>query len=369
MLHNWLTPIDTNSPALSDLAEDAFGQRITRYHSRLRRLDRYQLAILGLDATVAKKIRETLYSLSWHFGDLSIIDLGDVRNSDPEFVVPLLRELTESRLFPIVIGGPIESLTIQYKALLSYRKHLNLALVDDRLGFTPEKESSPGHYLNDFVHNRRASLFHLGVIGPQLHHTSAGALQLAADRYFEIIRLGQAQSALTELEPALRDADLCGIHLNAVRRADAPARVGFNPSGFSSEQVCQLARYAGMSDKLSNFGVYGFDPDASTEREQHLTAATVAQILWYFIEGFSQRKGDFPVTTDGLTEYIVDTKAYDQVTFWRSRRSSRWWIQAPVRTKRGQVRHRLIPCSYQDYLTACQEELPPRLINAFRRFQ
>jgi formiminoglutamase len=268
-----------------------------------------------------------------------------------------------------VIGGPIGALAIQYKALLSYRKHINLALVDDRLGYTAEKQESPAHYLNDYVHYRRASLFHLGVIGPQLHHTAPAALQLARDRYFEIVRLGQAQSALAELEPALRDADLCAIHLNAVRQADAPARADFNPSGFSSEQVCQLARYAGMSDKLSNFGVYGFDLAASSDREQQLTANTVAQLLWYFVEGFSQRKGDFPVTTDGLTEYIVDSKAYDQVTFWRSKRSSRWWIQAPVRTKSGQVRHRLIPCSYQDYLTACQEELPVRLVNAFRRFQ
>ena len=369
MLHNWLHPFDADSPAFKTLPEASFGKRITRFHPRLRRLQPYQLALIGLDAAVAKKVREALYPLFWHFGDLSLIDLGDVRNSDPEFVVPLLKELTEGELFPILIGGPISALAAQYKALLSYRKHLNLVLVDDRLGYTAEPDAAADYYLNDYVHSRRASLFHLGVIGPQLHHTAADALELANDRYFEITRLGQAQADLTDLEPALRDADLCALHLNAVRQADAPARASYNPSGFSSEQACQLARYAGMSDKLSNFGVYGLDPEQSSDREQRLTAATVAQILWYFIEGFSQRKGDFPVTTEGLTEYIVDSKTYDRVTFWRSQRSSRWWIQAPVRTKRGQVRHRLIPCSYEDYLTACREELPLRLLNAFRRFQ
>jgi formiminoglutamase len=369
MLHNWLSPLKADSALLRELPEASFGRHVTRYHSRLRSLEPYRVALIGLDAEIAEKIRKALYPLSWHFGDLAVIDLGDVRNSDPEFVVPLLKELTAGELFPILIGGPITALTAQYKALLSYRKYLNLVLIDDRLGYTAKPQAATEHYLNDYVHGRRASLFHLGVIGPQLHHIPAPALQLANDRYFEITRLGQAQANLTELEPALRDADLCAIHLNAVRQSDAPARAAFNPSGFRSEEVCQLARYAGMSDKLSNFGVYGLDPDGSTDREQYLTAATIAQILWYFIEGFSQRKGDFPVTTEGLTEYIVDSKTYDRVTFWRSQRSSRWWIQAPVRTKRGQVRHRLIPCSYEDYLTACREELPPRLLNAFRRFQ
>ena len=31
-------------------------------------------------------------------------------------------------------------------------------------------------------------------------------------------------------------------------------------------------------------------------------------------------------------------------------------------------RHRLVSCSYSDYLQACREELPERLVNSYNRF-
>jgi len=70
-----------------------------------------------------------------------------------------------------------------------------------------------------------------------------------------------------------------------------------------------------------------------------------------------------------LTEYIVDFKSYSyQITFWNSIKSNRWWMQIPSKTDRKLRRHRLIPCSYEDYLKACEEELPERLLKAHRRF-
>jgi formiminoglutamase len=68
-------------------------------------------------------------------------------------------------------------------------------------------------------------------------------------------------------------------------------------------------------------------------------------------------------------EYIVPLKQLDyQLTFWKSKRSGRWWLQVPVKTKKQHQRHRLIPCSYEDYQLAGQDQLPDRLLEAFRRF-
>ena len=89
----------------------------------------------------------------------------------------------------------------------------------------------------------------------------------------------------------------------------------------------------------------------------------------YFLDGFSQRKNDFPVTNKGLTEYIVESRPYEQLTFWKSQRSGRWWIQAPSAENGPYARHRLVPCSYNDYLRACRGELADRLVNAFQRFR
>ena len=57
-----------------------------------------------------------------------------------------------------------------------------------------------------------------------------------------------------------------------------------------------------------------------------------------------------------------------QIRFWKSSKSGRWWLQVPAKTKRKHNRHRLIPCSYNDYLSACQEDIPDRLVNAIKRF-
>jgi formiminoglutamase len=87
------------------------------------------------------------------------------------------------------------------------------------------------------------------------------------------------------------------------------------------------------------------------------------------LDGYFNRKNDFPASTDGLVEYIVDFREYDwTLTFWKSNKSGRWWLQVPVETNENHVRHRLIPCSLSDYQMACREELPERLFNAFKRF-
>ena len=141
-----------------------------------------------------------------------------------------------------------------------------------------------------------------------------------------------------------------------------------SPSGFTIEEASQLARYAGMSDKLQCFSMLGFDAE---KIGNELSAQGIAQILWYFIEGFILRKQDYPISAahNQLTQYVVDVTAFsDQVTFWRSNKSGRWWMEVPLKSRKKTERHKLIPCSYNDYLMACQDDLPERLLSAYRRF-
>ncbi|MEZ4931669.1 MAG: hypothetical protein R2788_06060 [Saprospiraceae bacterium] len=41
-----------------------------------------------------------------------------------------------------------------------------------------------------------------------------------------------------------------------MKYADAPAAQDATPSGFFSEEACQISRYAGMNDKLTSIGFY-----------------------------------------------------------------------------------------------------------------
>jgi formiminoglutamase len=156
------------------------------------------------------------------------------------------------------------------------------------------------------------------------------------------------------------------FHLAALKSAEAPGVATPSSSGFTCEEACQLSRYAGMNDKLTSIGFYGFEADLD---DFGRSAQVMSQLLWYFFDGFSNRRSDFPASMDGLTEYIVDFKGHDHpFTFWKSNKTGRWWIQVPVKPKKKHQRHRLIPCSYNDYLMASKGELPDRISNAFGRF-
>ena len=120
-----------------------------------------------------------------------------------------------------------------------------------------------------------------------------------------------------------------------------------------------------MNEKLKSFGIYQF----SSVQPQSAAAQVTAQLIWYFIEGYFNRKNDFPASTDGLVEYIVDFKEFDTpITFWKSKKSGRWWMQVQAKSGKKHQGHHLVPCSYNDYKQAVQGDLSDRLFQAYQRF-
>lgn len=363
MFQNWLHPLS----ASNDQAEEFyFGTNIKRYEDVFPDLKSTKIALVGIDQREADEVRKALYQLNFGFKGLDIADLGNLRKQSPEFIIPLLRELLDSQLFPIIIGRDFAQSTAQYKAFNSLQKLISLAIVDEKLRFLPGHIDRKAYFLNELIEGKDSDLFHLSFIGSQVHFSPQASLDFLDQKYYDYIRLGQAKSNLSELEPFIRDADLLCFNLAALKQSEAPGVVDPSPSGFVVEDACQIMRYAGMSDKLKALGIYGYR--SSTDRKNQ-TAQAVAQMIWYFIDGFYNRKGDFPASTKGMTEYIVEFKKLDyQLTFWYSAKSGRWWMQIPVKTQAKYKRHRLVPCSYNDYIMACQDELPERLIQAMRRF-
>jgi formiminoglutamase len=108
---------------------------------------------------------------------------------------------------------------------------------------------------------------------------------------FDCVRLGLARKNIEHLEPILRDADLVSIDVSCIRMSDAPAHANASPNGFSGEELCQIARYAGISDKLTSFGIYEFNPAFDI---RHQTAKLLAQTIWCFIDGYYNRRNDHP---------------------------------------------------------------------------
>lgn len=367
MIKNWLQSPDLSELNPDDLPAYAFGRKLAIHRLSQRELKKVKLAIVGLDVAFAKKTRQALYPLSWNFQDLNVADLGDVRKDSPDFIIPFLRELQASGIIPILIGADPAIFRAQYQSFQEIQRQVSVVVVDQKISLSTEPSKAKAFSLNPAVHAKRNRFYHLSHLGSQQHLVDPAIYDLLSDQHFECVRLGSARQNTQELEPIIRDADLLGFDIGAIKYFEAPAQLGHHPSGFNLEEATQLCRYAGISDKLQSFGLYGVDPQASSNN-QAVTAAAYAQLIWYFLDGFVNRKGDFPVTAKGLTEYVVDLKDFDRITFWKSPRSGRWWIQAPAGKKNGEERHRLIPCSYQDYQDACSEKLPERLIQAFKRF-
>jgi formiminoglutamase len=364
MLNNWLRPVSKQlMKGVDKLSEDRMGKNILIFREELPDLKKAKIAIIGIDAVDADRVRESLYNLSFPFQNVEIVDLGNIRKKDHSFVIPVLEELISSDIFPVIIGKNSESIIAQYHAYKSHGQLINFACIDETITYSFDSEKM---VLNQIIDKKESHLFNLSLIGFQSHFISPKVVSSLEAKNYDCIRLGKAKAAMDQLEPIIRDADMFSFNVTSFKQSDAPGVINPSPNGFFAEEACQISRYAGMSEKLSSFGIYGFDSKLDQNKQ---TAQVIAQMIWYFLDGYSNRKNDFPVSTKSLVEYVVESKMSNlQVRFWKSSKSGRWWLQVPVKTKRKFKRHRMIPCSYNDYLSACQEDIPDRLLNAFKRF-
>ena len=327
------------------------------------------VALIGIDGRWADRVRHHLDAYYWDHGDLSIRDLGNLRKGKVDFAIPLLKELYASHILPVLIGTDPRMCEAQYLAFAELNREIGICAIDNTVRLSPETPPPDSKLaLDRAIHREGSPSFHLSHIGDQRHLSDPLLDQLFLSRNFERYALGKSRSDLTDLEPSIRDVDLAVLNVNAVLAAEAPAQSGLSPSGFSLQEAGQLAYYAGNSDRLSSFGIYGAGTGDDTHAAE-LTAAAYGQLIWYFLHGVSRRHADFPRSTSGLVEYVVDTKISDRIVFWRSPRSDRWWVQVPLDKHHGEERNRLVSCSYADYLaTTNAGRLPERLVQAFSRY-
>ena len=361
MYRPWLHP---PRPPRGDFAARSLGSRLIDAKDST-----IEVALIGIEGKWADRVRQQLYSYFWDHGETSVRDLGNLRKAKVDFAIPLLKELYASRILPVVIGADALSCQAQYLAFAELNREIGICSIDSSVRLSPASPGADGlRALDRAVHRSGSPLFHLSHIGDQRHLSDPELDQLFLSRNFERYPLGKSRADLADLEPSIRDVDLAVLNVNAVLAAEAPAQSEMSPSGFSLQEAGQLAYYAGNSDRLSSFGIYGARTDEN-DRVGDLTAAAYAQLIWYFLHGVSRRHADFPRSITGLVEYVVDTKDSERFVFWRSPRSDRWWVQVPLDRPQGEERNRLVSCSYGDYLsTSNAGRLPERLIQAFSRY-
>ncbi len=137
MLENWLRPINIETIVETPLDSAQFGERIKRYEVEMPSLQAVRLAIVGIGEESADAVRKVLYRLSFPFGKLEAADLGNLRKDDSAFVLPLLQELMDSKICPVIIGSLPKLAQAQFKAHFACQPSVNVVAVDERVPFHP----------------------------------------------------------------------------------------------------------------------------------------------------------------------------------------------------------------------------------------
>ncbi len=319
-------------------------------------------------------VRKYLYALYKPDFNLKIIDLGNIKpgktlNDTYYAFRDVVATLLKKNIVPIIIGGGQDLTFANYLAYESIGKIINIVTVDPAfdLGDT-ESPLTSKTYLNKIITHQPSYLFNFSNIGYQSYFVDSGAIDLMKKLYFDTYRLGSVQSDIEEVEPMVRNADMISVDISSVRQSDAPGNGNASPNGFYGEELCRIMRYAGLSDKLSSIGIYELNPEKDNNGQ---TAHLAAQAVWYFIDGFYNRKFDFPVKDkkDYIKYRVVIKELQNEIVYYKSKKSDRWWMEVPCPTKLKSKyeRHYLVPCSYKDYQTAMKEEIPDRWWQAYQK--
>ncbi len=331
------------------------------------------IALIGLDeysghsvnkpsSHPANEVRKELYKLFGSNLPYKIVDLGNL-NAGVNLEETNLRirevgqRLLEENVLPIYIGGSHDLSLGQYFAYQSFEKMMHVAHIDAFIDLETSDEICDAHltHLRKLLVHQPNYLFSYTHLGYQSFLIDPNWVNTLKRLHFKIHRLGEITSGLSNFEAVLRGANLLSIDFTAIKMDAAPANAKAQPFGLSGEEICQLCWYAGQNDDLSSLGLYELNFDLDQRQK---TAKLAAVMIWYFIEGFYNRKKEKNFHTADFNKYVVQLDHLStQLTFFKGKKSEKWWIQVPSEWKQESLPAK-IPCNYEDYEKALNGELP-----------
>jgi len=319
----------------------------------------------GVDLTAIRKELYSLFPGNWNssIGDLGDLKAGNTIEDTYYALEKLTAQLLRKKIIPIVIGGSQDLTYPLYRAYDEMEQMVNMVAIDRKFDFGKESDGlSVDSYLTKIILEEPNNLFNYSNVGYQTYYNSQEEIDLIQKLYFDAYRLGDVSMNISIAEPVFRDADFVSLDLLSVKSSDSGNYDKFLPNGFSGKEICALARYAGISDKVSLLGI--FNPNTKISE-----SALIAQIVWYFIEGYHYRSNEYPFSSkENYLKYIIPYEE-ESLMFYKSDITERWWIEIPFISNGNNKlkRNTLLPCSYEDYLGACNQELPERWWKAQRK--
>ncbi|MFA6944633.1 MAG: formimidoylglutamase, partial [Pedobacter sp.] len=387
---DFLSPVDLESISPDNgFFTSHLGTKIVAYHADFPDLDSglFDIALIGvledrnsinnLGAALAPDaFRQKFYELNEGNYATRIVDLGNIKAghkvSDTYVALKLLvAELIKKNILPVIIGGGQDLTYAQFMAYEELEQKVDLLVVDSHFDLDDNTEgtieTTSVAYLNKIFLHEPNYLFNFSNIGYQTFYVNQESLKLMDKLYFDVYRLGDFSGNIGVAEPVIRNSNMISFDISAIRSSDAIGNANATPNGFYGENACQITRYAGMNDKLTSIGFYEYNPAYDLNGQ---TAMLLAQMIWYFVDGFYNRKKEFPLLPK--SQYITYRASLKdgshELVFVKSKKSNRWWMQVPYPSgKSGNERHHLVPCRYEDYQTANSGEMPDLWLRTYQK--
>lgn len=371
-ISDFLDPI-SRSTILEDepLSDHQLGRYISCYDEEFPDLEDTELVFIGCCEMrgaspaagpnhAANQVRRELYRLfHWHT-DVRMADIGNVKTGarlqdSYAALSSIVKELVGAGKKVLIIGGSHDNTLAQYQAYGAMDKIIDAAVVDARIDINMEGVLPEEMFLVEMFTGVPNFLRHFTHIGFQSFFTHPDMLEMIDRLRFDCFRLGKVKESIELMEPLIRNSDLFSFDISAIQHAHAPAN-RIAPNGFSGEEACTLLQYAGMSSTCSSIGIYGYIPEQDVHQ---MTAKQIAQMIWYLIDGI--RTGKEEASLNNLHEFNIYNLAFAEINtiFLQSKRTGRWWMRI------GE--EQFIACSYQDYTTASNNDIPEAWLRALER--
>jgi formiminoglutamase len=300
-------------------------------------------------------IREELYQLTDLNDKLNIVDFGNLKEAKSQKGTYLaLRDVieyfNELNITTIVIGGS-QDLTVGICDAFKNERFFTLAVIDALLDVKKGKETFGQSNFLTRIFKTNLNLFQFSLLAYQSHFVASEQISKTKG-IGEHLRLGLLRDDLTEAEPIIRNAHVLSFDIGAIKYIEAPGRSIVTPNGLRGEEACQLAKYAGSSSRLKVFGL--FEADAQKDKSG-LTVKLSAQIIWYFLNGYTTRQIEKIESVENKIIYKVEVKDVDKpLVFYKHSRSNRWWLEIELLS--GEKVN--VACSEREYRLASNNDIP-----------
>jgi hypothetical protein len=202
------------------------------------------------------------------------------------------------------------------------------------------------------------SLRYDSFVGIQTHFKQS--LPIDEDR---IVRLTDVRYNHDRAEVILRNTDIVYFDISAIRFSDNVGCSTSSPTGMTSEEACQIAKYIGASINLKGVIIGPYDANAD---KMGITAQNIALIIYYLCEGHllklsecHHKQGEQNRAFNTYT--VVPDELETEIVFTENTISGRWWIKSTNEDGTDA----LIPCTKEDYELACHNVISDNLSKAY----